>query len=468
MAAGLWMIVLLFAIQLVFSGCKEAAVETAVSADASVSEDALASADAKDPLDIYEGQCEMILESDVWNGYEPSQDFLDWVADTYGNGAMKQIACYVEVPGTDASGDAMTDIWEIATGATLHALQSLYLEAADPEAEELNHIIFKDCASSDETVFDFTGDVGMSEGTPITNYLESRSNGIYDCLSSDLMDELNQADVLMINNEFTFSTRGTATEGKPWTFRANPAHVDVLQEMGVDIANLANNHAYDYGPDALLDTMDTLKNVGIPYVGAGANLEEAMEPLYVVANGRKIAIVSATQVERSTNQTKEATANQSGVLKTLNPDKFIQVIETAEENSDLTIVYVHWGLEGQSYFEADQVALAEAYVEAGADVIIGGHTHCLQGISYVEDVPVFYSLGNFWFNSKTMDNGIAQVVIGKDRMITTRFLPCIQSGCTTKLITNESEKQQHLESIEALSEGITLDDQGTVSKTTQE
>ena len=69
-----------------------------------------------------------------------------------------------------------------------------------------------------------------------------------------------------------------------------------------------------------MDTIDTVEKAQIPYVGAGRNLQEAMKPVYFIANGRKIAIVSATQIERSLNYTREATEERAGVLKTLNPE----------------------------------------------------------------------------------------------------------------------------------------------------
>ena len=152
--------------------------------------------------------------------------------------------------------------------------------------------------------------------------------------------------------------------------------------------------------------------------------------VYFIANGRKIAIVAATQIERSYSYTKEATKDSPGVLKTLKPDKFTEVIRKAKSNSDIVIAYPHWGTEGNHSYGADQKELAEAFVSAGADVIIGGHTHCLQGIAYIEDVPVLYSLGNFWFNNKTLDTGVAQVRIQKDGSIRLRFLPCIPVSYT--------------------------------------
>ncbi len=120
---------------------------------------------------------------------------------------------------------------------------------------------------------DFTGDINLSEGWSTTVFMDRQPNGIYDCLSSDLMLELQSADILLINNEFTYSNRGTPLAGKAYTFQAAPSRVEVLQQLGADIVSLANNHVYDYGEEALLDTMDTLEQAQIPYVGAGRNLE---------------------------------------------------------------------------------------------------------------------------------------------------------------------------------------------------
>lgn len=216
---------------------------------------------------------------------------------------------------------------------------------------------------------------------------------------------------------------------------------------------------------ALIDTIDTLEEAGIPYVGAGKDLKDAMRPVYFVANGKKIAIVSATQIERSLNYTKEATETTPGVLKTLNPDKFLKVIEEARDNSDYVIAFVHWGTEGNNYFGSDQVSLAKQFVEAGVDVIIGGHTHCLQGMEYMDGVPIIYSLGNFWFSASTLDTGLSQVIIRDDGTIDFRFLPCIQKNYKTSLVTDESEKRRIFDFMESLSVGITIDDDGYVTAT---
>ena len=353
--------------------------------------------------------------------------------------------------------------WYELTGNSIQVLWVLYCRDAGYQSDTLQNVYFKECASEDEIVLDFTGDINLSEGWATTKYMDSQKNEIFDCFSSDLIMEMQKADIMMINNEYTYSTGGTAIPGKAYTFRAQPSRVEVLKQLGVDIVSVANNHVYDYGAEALVDTLETLENAEIPYVGAGRNLKEAKKIVYFIANGKKIAIVSATQIERSYNYTKEATKDTPGVLKTLNPDKFVEVIKEARKNSDYVIVYPHWGTEGTNVYGSDQEALAKTFAEAGADVIIGGHTHCLQGFSYVDGVPVLYSLGNFWFNSSRLETGMAQVRIQKDGELKLRFLPCMQENTKTRLLTEGSERTEVLDFMRRLSDGVEIDEDGYVT-----
>lgn len=385
------------------------------------------------------------------------ENFLIWLQSKYGENTIEQLAEIVSKKEKDKN------LWHDLTGNSMQVLWMQYCESTKSQPELSENVYYKECASEDEIVLDFTGDLNLAEGWSTTVFMDRQQNGIYDCLSAELMSELQNSDILMMNNEYTYSEGGYPVPGKAYTFRASPTRIEVLEQIGVDVVSLANNHVYDYGEDALIDTLETLEKTGIPYVGAGRNLDEAKKIVYFVANGRKIAIVSATQIERSTGYTKEATQDTPGVLKTLNPDKFLEVIEEAKKNSDYVIVFPHWGTEGSNLYGSDQKELAEAFVKAGADVIIGGHTHCLQGISYIDDVPIIYSLGNFWFNGKTLDSGIAQVRIQKDGTIRFRFLPCIQSGAKTRLLLEGAERENVMNFMRGLSEGVEIDEDGYVT-----
>ena len=327
-----------------------------------------------------------------------------------------------------------------------------------------NKIYSKEAASRDEITMCFTGDISLAEGYANMSTLANQGNGIEGCILPEVMSGLKSADILMVNNEFAYSDRGTPTAGKQYTFRAKPKSVSYLNDMEVDIVSLANNHAYDWGPDALMDTFSILTEAKIPYVGAGKNIDEAVKPVYFKINGKTIAYTSATQIERLGNpDTKEATADSPGVLRTLDATRFVSVIQEAKANSDFTVVYVHWGSENTDLVEDSQKSLAQKYADAGADLIIGDHSHCLQGIDYIDDVPVIYSLGNFWFNSKTVDTGYIYARLDADcRIKSLQFVPCLQEGCRTKLVDGD-KKASILNYLQGISVHASIDGEGFIT-----
>ncbi len=317
--------------------------------------------------------------------------------------------------------------------------------------------------AEDGIMLAFGGDICFHDEYSNMVAYRSRENGIFDCITPDLLQEMQSADILMVNNEFPYSDRGTPTPLKKYTFRSKPENVDILHDMGVDIVSLANNHAYDYGEHALLDTVDILNEAKVPFVGAGKNLEEAMKPAYFIANEQIVAFVSATQIERLPNpDTREATVSSAGVLRTLDPTAFLTVIEEAERNSDFVVVYVHWGSENTDVVEASQRDLATKYIEAGADLIIGDHTHCLQGVEYIENVPVIYSVGNYWFNSKTLDTCLVKVKLGNDSSIQSfQVIPCIQENCMTRM-ADEENSLRILNYMQSISFDVSFDPEGYI------
>lgn len=344
-------------------------------------------------------------------------------------------------------------------------------EAPLPEYEEIyddvNKIYSKECQNPEEVVLTFAGDTCFYDDFSLMSSYRNRGSDINNCIDASLLEEMRSADIFMINNEFCYSNRGTPIEGKKYAFRSKPENVTILHDMGADIVSLANNHAYDWGPDALSDTVDVLNEARVPFVGAGKNINEAMKPAYFRANGITISYVSATQIERLGNpDTKEATEDRAGVLRTLEPTKACKVIEEARANSDFVVMYVHWGSENTDLVEQSQRDLAKKYVEAGADLIIGDHSHCLQGIDYIDDVPIFYSLGNYWFNSKTVDTGLAKITLKTsdvghenpgDYIKCVQFVPAIQTGCSTKEVS-ESEKTRILNYLQGISNHAQIED----------
>lgn len=334
---------------------------------------------------------------------------------------------------------------------------------SDPVYMAENNIYEKETSKEGEVTLAFGGDILFDPSYSVMASLLQRAGGIHDSISEDLMDEMKNADIMMINNEFPYSGRGIPTEGKQFTFRARPEYVSILEEMGIDIVSLANNHAYDYGEEAFLDTIDTLAGIGMPYVGAGRNLEEASKPVYFIAGDMKIAIVSATQIERLDNpDTKGADDSSAGVFRCLNPDRLLEAVREAKENSDFVVVYIHWGTENTAEVDWLQLDQAPKIADAGADLIIGDHPHCLQPIEYVNGVPVVYSLGNFWFNSKELDTCLVKAVVGEEGLKSLQFVPALQKGCKTSMLHGE-EKARVLNYMRSISPKIDIDEEGYIS-----
>ena len=323
--------------------------------------------------------------------------------------------------------------------------------------------IMLECAEEEKISILFAGDVLLDEHYAVMANLKDRGGNVEEAFSQELLEVMRNADAFMLNNEFTFTDRGTPTIGKKFTFRARPESVSLLQEIGVDIAALANNHMYDYGEISLLDTLATLENAGISYTGAGRNLEEAMKPVYLIANGMKIGIISATQIERNgTPDTKAATEVSPGVFRCMDTTNLVQVISEMEQNCDFTILYIHWGTESQEEIDWLQEEQAPVYAEAGVDLIIGDHPHCLQKIDTVLGVPVIYSMGNFWFNSKTQNSCVVEVVLKEKKLDSFRFMPCKQEDSRTRLLDG-MDKQGVLNYMRGISPNVKIDEEGYVN-----
>lgn len=316
--------------------------------------------------------------------------------------------------------------------------------------------------AGEEVTLLFAGDILFDDGYAVMGALRQRG-GIRACFSEETLREMEEADIFMLNNEFTYTSRGEPTPEKMFTFRAKPESAAMLLELGVDIVSLANNHAYDYGEISLLDSLTTLEGIDMPYVGAGRNLAEASENVYFHAGNQKIAFISATQIERLTPpDTKGATESSPGVFRCLTEKEIFAKIEEAKQNSDFVVVYIHWGTEKTDELDWAQPGMAQELARAGADLIIGDHPHVLQEIANVEGVPVIYSVGNYWFNSSTLNTCLVKVRVKDGQMQSFQFIPALQSNCYTQILSG-AEKNAVLDYMRAISTTVTIDAEGYVT-----
>lgn len=314
-----------------------------------------------------------------------------------------------------------------------------------------------------ETVITFAGDILFDDEYSIMANIKQRPNGIYDTFSADLLEEMTGADIFMVNNEFTYTLRGEPTPEKQFTFRADPETAVHLTEMGVDIVSLANNHSYDYGEISLLDSLETLEGMEMPYVGAGRNIEEASRPFYFESEGLKIGILSSTQIERlDYPDTRGAAENSAGVFRSWDGTLLYEKTKEAASQCDFLVVYVHWGSENTTELDWAQKEQAKMLAQSGADLVIGDHPHCLQGMEIIEGVPVFYSVGNFLFNSKTLDTCLVKATVKDKTLSSLQFVPVLQKGCKAELLSG-SEKTRVINDMRTLSPGVTMDEEGYVT-----
>lgn len=315
----------------------------------------------------------------------------------------------------------------------------------------------------------FSGDVLLS------NYVVSayeNAGGIHGVLDDGYRQLIDDADFFFVNEEFPFSDRGTQAPDKQYTFRLDPKKVSMLLEMGVDAVSLANNHALDFGTDALLDTCDTLDGAGILRTGAGASLDEAKRAVETEIQGKKVAIIGATRVIPVAEWA--TFGDNPGMLATYDPTILLEEIKTLDETNDYVIVFVHWGIERAEHPEEYQRKMGQQYIDAGADIVIGSHPHVLQGVEYYKDKPIVYSLGNFVFGSSIPRTMLLEVELGGDGTLAVHegetdteehtsdialtVHPGTSNGGYTRMLDTEQEKKEFYNYLESISYGVTFEE----------
>ena len=287
------------------------------------------------------------------------------------------------------------------------------------------------------------------------------ADGIKGVVAPELLEELRAADILMVNNEFPFSDRGTPMADKQFTFRCSPGYVKALNEMGVDIVSLANNHTLDYGRAALSDTFSALDGAGILYGGAGDSVQRAKEVQIMEVNGKKYGFIAVSRVVPSADWKIESAA--PGMFTCYDATALIEVIKEAKQTCDFVTVFPHWGTEYSEQPNAVQRELAKQCMDAGADLVVGAHTHCLEGIEYIDGKPVFYSLGNFIFGQNIDRSAAVKVTVTEDGTVSYALIPVYASDGQTKQM-DANAAPGLFSYMESISDNASVDEAGNISE----
>jgi len=237
------------------------------------------------------------------------------------------------------------------------------------------------------------------------------------------------------------TARKTAAELRArsqYILKADPRHISSLTSCGFDTVSLGNNHAMDYGVLGLRQMQSLLTANNILYCGAGENRQRAAEhAAYTTRDGVRIGMLSflAFQTQSGRWKCTPATSSSAGVAEiTLDPRTILSIVKSVRSQCDLVAVALHWGLEKHTAPSAYQVKLGRAFVDAGADLVIGSHPHVLQGAEMYRSKPILYSLGNL-VSPRPGSTGLIRLTYSGTGLKQMQFLPCVISRGSVKPVT---------------------------------
>lgn len=274
-----------------------------------------------------------------------------------------------------------------------------------------------------------------------------------------------QDDYTIANLETPVTRRGTPAANKEYVYKSPPEAIPAMKAAGIDLVNLANNHSLDQGAEGLLDTFQVLGEQTISYTGAGIDQEQAYAPTYIERNGIRIAFFGFSRVIPEVGW--YAGKGKPGVAATYDPAFAVNAIGKAKKKADLVVVLTHWGKERVDYPVDHQRTLARAYMDAGADLVVGGHPHVLQGFESYKGKWVAYSMGNFIFTRsqepKTWETMVLQAKCTKNEGCQLKMTPFhAQLGQAVPM--NEADGAALRKRIESLSLNARIDEEGNVTQ----
>ena len=220
--------------------------------------------------------------------------------------------------------------------------------------------------------------------------------------------------------------------------KTNLKTLNYLKDINLGLALLAHNHVYDNLEDGFKKTVSFLDNNNIAHIGAGLTSQEAEKPFIKKIDGVNICILNYVTHDTNPRLPDDATV----YLNWFKEKKVIADIKKFRRTCDKVILCLHWGgnCEGGYYPDWEQPFIARRLIDAGADLIMGGHSHTLQPYEIYDGKYIFYSLGNFCFSDIHSDGKIDEVKCIKETESIIANISFLKSSCNVNLIPIENKK----------------------------
>jgi poly-gamma-glutamate synthesis protein (capsule biosynthesis protein) len=241
-------------------------------------------------------------------------------------------------------------------------------------------------------------------------------------------ETIKHTDIAFANLEGPISSQGK-NQGSKYSFRAEPRVVEGLVYAGFDVLSLANNHIWDWGVDALRDTIQALSKEHMIGIGAGTDSASASAPAIITSKGVKVGWLAYTDLYPESLWAEKEHAGVHGFTL----EGAIQDINVLRAQTDIVVVSLHWGQEYETTSTDAQKEIARTLVDAGADIIAGHHPHVVQEVERYtskktkREGVIFYSLGNFVFDQpfsqETMSSIAAKVRVQKNGVQKIEIVP---------------------------------------------
>ncbi len=282
-----------------------------------------------------------------------------------------------------------TQITNIPVGGQSASIVLSDTDKSNQSQNTISSAINSTPTDNNEATMVFVGDIMLSRG--VGKIMAEQNNWFYPF--EHVREYLQKADLVFGNLEGPISGRGK-NQGSMYSFNMDPYAIQGLTDSHVSVLSVANNHIFDYGRAAFLDTLAVLHLSGIDPVGGGVNFEDAHRPLVRDVKGTKVAFLGYTNLlPRSWGEKDSVPATSY-----LDEEIMKQDIETAKTLADIVVVSFHWGDEYHTKHNPWQERIAHEAINAGASLVVGHHPHVIEEVEEYNGGYIAYSLGNFIFD----------------------------------------------------------------------